>query len=86
MTPMPEPGEEGVFLETSSAEAALWRPLLSWGSERPPRSLVLLSLRSGQGGSRSLSSHEAQPLPRPDLHPWPLPHLPTVAMKTWVML
>lgn len=23
---------------------------------------------------------------RPDLHPWPLPHLPATVVATWVML
>lgn len=72
-----------MLLETSSEKAAVWRLLPGWGSGEA-------SLSHGPqvwwGGRRSLCPHEAQLLPRPDLHPWPLPHLSAIAMETWVML
>lgn len=48
--------------------------------------LILESSLSGWEGSKSLHPHEAQPLPGPDLGPWPAPPLSAVAMETWVML
>lgn len=43
------------------------------------------SPRSSGGRSKSFHPHEAHPIPGPDLHPWPPPHLPAIAMETWMM-
>lgn len=61
--------------------------LVSSGVARLVGSLLILeSSRSAWEVSKSLQSHEAQPLPGSDLGPWPPPHLSAVAMETRVML
>lgn len=72
-----------MLLETSLEEAAG-----QWGCvEGLVGSLLIIeSSRSRWEGRESLHPHEAQPLPGPDLGPWPPPHLSAIAMETWVML
>lgn len=77
----------GVLLETSLEEAAMQMLRVSSDVARLVGNLLILeSSRSAWKVSKILQSDEAQPLPGPDLGPWPPPHLSAVAMETRVML